>query len=168
MSKKEHSAVDAIYIILEEIKELKNKIELVDSNLKELSNKIYVLNSRVSKLKNIKDTSENLTSDKLPAAQPVENNYTSNVKVQENSGLFLGKIKLYGYIKNTEKIPIGGVRVELFKEGEKIRELKTNKDGYWEVRFPSGQYKVTYTLRGYKPVSKIINLLDNIKEYEVE
>lgn len=167
MSNKEYSAIDTIYIILEKLSNFEEKLNLIDSNIKELNNKVYVLNSRISKLKKESVSPNN----NLPKAQLVDsskNNYTSKNNVQENTGLFLGKIKLYGYIKNTDKNPIQGVRVELFKEEERIRNFNTNREGYWEARMPSGQYKVTYTLKGYKPVSKNINLLDSMKEYEVE
>lgn len=172
MSNKEYSAVDAIYIILEKISNIEDKLDLIDSNLKEINNKVYVLNSRIAKMKKesaiTKEVAAESASPTAQAPSNSQNNYTAKKEVQENSGLFLGKIKLYGYIKNTDRNPIHGVKIELLKGDSKIREFSSNRDGYWEARLPSGQYKVIYTLRGYKPVSKIIDLLDSMKEFEVE
>ena len=162
MSEREISAIDAIYLTLDKVKELTENIDSMKNTISELENKIYVLNSRISKLSKESNNSVKTVSNNSLN----QNNYTSSAP-QENSGLILGKVKLYGYIKNSSMFPIRGVNVELYKDGKQVRKILTDKEGYWEARIPSGRYIVKYIHHKFKPVSKDITISDKDKEFEV-
>ncbi len=159
MSEREISAIDAIYLTLDKVKELAENVESMKDKISELENKIYILNSRISKIN--KESNKSVSNNSSN-----QNNYTSSA-VQENSGLILGKVKLYGYIKNSSMFPIKGVNVELYKDGKQIRKILTDREGYWEARIPSGRYIVKYVHHKFKPVSKDITISDRDKEFEV-
>lgn len=162
MSEREISAIDAIYLTLDKVKELTENVDSMKNTISELENKIYILNSRISKLsKESNNSVKNVSNNSLN-----QNNYTSSAP-QENSGLILGKVKLYGYIKNSSMFPIRGVNVELYKDGKQVRKILTDKEGYWEARIPTGRYIVKYIHHKFKPVSKDITISDKDKEFEV-
>ena len=170
MSEREISAIDAIYLTLDKVKELTENVSSMKDTISELENKVYVLNSRISKLNKESNKPVNKESNKPPKAVSDnslnQKNYTSST-VQENSGLILGKVKLYGYIKNSSMFPIRGVNIELYKDGKQVRKILTDKEGYWEARIPSGRYIVKYIHHKFKPVSKDITISDKDKEFEV-
>ena len=86
---------------------------------------------------------------------------------KQNSSLILGKVKVYGYIVNASRIPITGVQVVVTKMDKKIRDLKSNKEGYWEARLPSGNYKISYIHNDFKTINREVSIPNNISVYEV-
>lgn len=158
---KEYSAIDAIYLLHDKLDEQKKLIEIMSQNIKELNNKIYVLNSRITKLKSEVKVSK-------PNAEVKKATQTATIPGQENSGLILGRVKVYGYIVNGSKQPVPGVNVDLLKNNTIIRNLKTDKDGYWEARLPGGEYVVKYSHKKFKEVSKQVVFQDDLKQYEVK
>jgi hypothetical protein len=156
MSKKEYSAIDAIYHLHEKLDTIQKQLNLMDQNIKELNNKVYVLNNRVATKEDIPQQS---TTPRATAAA-VE-------PVIQNNDLVLGKIRVYGYIVNASKQPIVGVKVGLYNSGGKIRDIKSNKDGYWEARLPSGEYQLSLEHKKFKAIQKSFNLPEGITEYEV-
>ena len=158
MSKsREQSAVDAIYEILDRLDLLDRKMEIIDANVKLLSNKISK-NSRAA------GSSRAAIPQSVAAAQPQS---VAAVK-KEPDRLVLGKIKVSGYIVNKSKMPIDDVSVNVYDDKNKlIKNTKTDNNGYWNVRLPSGKYGVEYIHKKFKPINKVIELNDNITEYEV-
>ena len=149
---KEHSAIDAIYNIEEKLSELLKRFQVVEDNVK-------LLNNKVTKLK------------QLPNPLPLDKSIhtpTSPERQQKVEKLVLGNIKLFGYIVNKAAKPLSEVTVNVFDENSRlIKNITTDKDGYWEVRLPPGKFGVEYIHKKFKPVNKTVELLDGTKEVEV-
>lgn len=157
---REYSAIDTIYLLLEKIEEQGQIIEIMNQNIKELNNKIYILNNRINKIQTEQKTFKAEASEKITQRSVVPNS--------ESSELILGKVKVYGYIVNGSKHPIHGVSVDLFKNNKVIRNMKTDKDGYWEARLPAGSYTVKYSHKKFKDVFKEISFQEDLSQYEVK
>lgn len=155
MSKtKEQSAIDAIYEILDKLELLDKRVQIIDDNVKILSNKITKLGRNAAVASSI--SVKNDSMQEVPARQ------------QKVEKLILGNIKTYGYIVNKAKVPINDVAVNIYDNLSKlIKNIKTNRDGYWEVRLPSGKYGVEYIHKKFKPINKTIELTNDTNEYEV-
>ena len=148
---REKSAIDAIYNIEEVLLEITKRLQVVEDNVKLLNNKVSTL-SKPNPLPLVK-------SETIPD-QPV--------RQQKVEKLVLGNIKLFGYIVNKAKQPISGVSVNVYDSNSKlIKNIKTNVDGYWDVRLPSGKFGVEYIHKKFKPINKTVELLDGTKEVEV-
>lgn len=160
MSKKEYSAIDAIYHLHEKLDTIQKQLNLMDQNIKELNNKVYVLNNRVATKEDIPQQSTTPRATAAAVEPVIQNN-------NKNNDLVLGKIRVYGYIVNASKQPIVGVKVGLYNSGGKIRDIKSNKDGYWEARLPSGEYQLSLEHKKFKAIQKSFNLPEGITEYEV-
>jgi len=131
--------------------ELLKRVQVMEDNLKLLNNKVSKL-SKPTPFPPVKDDS---SPEPAPRQQKVEN-------------LLLGNIKLFGYIVNKNKIPIPGVIVNVYDSNNKlVKNVKTNGDGHWEVRLPSGKFGVEYIHKKFKPVNKTVELADDTKECEV-
>ena len=155
MSKKDEiSAIDAIYEILEKLEFLDKKLSIIDDNVKVISNKL-------SKLNKIQASSQ----EEVAPPQPVSRQLSESKEVER---LVLGNIKTYGYIVNKLKQPLNEVTINVYDEFNKlVKNVKTNEDGYWEVRLSPGKYGVEYIHKNFKPINKTIMLEDSIKTYEV-
>lgn len=152
MSTKANSAIDVIYLLNEKLSNIETKLDLIDNNIKDLNNKVYVLNSRVAKM------SQQQLKPTVSSAQNT---------TQEESGLILGNVKVHGYIVNSSKKPVPNVSVGIFQNEAKIRNLFTDKNGYWEAKLPGGTYRVIYEHEKFKPIEKVISFDNNQKSYEV-
>jgi flagellar hook assembly protein FlgD len=151
---KEQSAIDAIYEILDKLELLDKRVQIIDDNVKILSNKITKLGRNAAVASSI--SVKNDSMQEVPARQ------------QKVEKLILGNIKTYGYIVNKAKVPINDVAVNIYDNLSKlIKNIKTNRDGYWEVRLPSGKYGVEYIHKKFKPINKTIELTNDTNEYEV-
>jgi len=157
MSKtKEQSAIDAIYEILDKLETLDKRVQVVDDNVKLLSNKVSKLN---------KNAAAAVTASPV-IKEPSSNQPTQ--KQQKVDRLVLGNIKTHGFIVNKSKVPIYDVIVNIYDGNNKlVKNAKTNSDGYWEVRLPSGKYGVEYIHKKFKPINIVIDLADDISDYEV-
>ena len=145
---REKSAIDIIYDLEEKIKGLEKK-------LKSSEGKIDLLLAKVDKL-----------SKPTPVAKI--GSQPQNVSQQKVKKLLLGAVKVFGYVVNKSKQPILGVQVKLYDESnDLVKDLKTNDDGYWEVRLPAGRYGVEYLHKNFKPVNKTIEFNKEDKFYEV-
>jgi len=155
MSKtKEQSAIDAIYTLLDKLELLDKRVQVIDDNLKILSNKVSKLNKNTA----------------VVASSTVAQNSTRQgpQKQKKIDRLVLGKIKTYGYIVNKVKAPIEDVIINIYDANSKlVKNTKTNNDGYWEVRLPSGKYGVEYIHKKFKPINRVVELSDDIHDYEV-
>ena len=157
MSKtKEQSAIDAIYEILDRLDLLDKRVQVIDDNVKLLSNKVSKLNKNAA-----------VAASASPAIRESSSNQSTQ-KQQKVDRLVLGNIKLHGYIVNKAKVPILGVVVNVYDHANKlVKNAKTNNDGYWEVRLPSGKYGVEYIHKKFKSINRVVELAEDIADYEV-
>ncbi len=127
MSKtREQSAIDSIYGMENTLEELLRRVQVMEDNLKLMNNKF----SKLSRLNPLPPVKKDSSPEPPPRQQKVEN-------------LLLGNIKLFGYIVNKGKIPIPDVAVNVYDSNNKlVKNVKTNGDGHWEVRLPSGKFGV--------------------------
>lgn len=147
-SNREKSAIDIIY-------ELEEKVKGLEKKLKSSEGKIDLILAKVDKLSK-------------PAPVVKINSQQENVSQQKVQKLLLGGVKVFGYVINKSKQPISGVQVKLYDEtNELVKDLKTNDDGYWEVRLPGGRYGVEYLHKNFKPVNKTIEFKKEDKFFEV-
>ncbi len=148
---KEHSAIDSIYHMESMLEEMMNRLKVVEDNLKLLNNKVGKLNKPTP----------------LPPVK-VDHSPPPASRQQKVENLVLGNIKLYGYIVNKAKMPIPDVVVNVYDSSSKlIKNIRTDGDGYWEVRLPSGKFGVEYIHKRFKPVNKTVELTNDTKEFEV-
>src|SRR3990167_5034547 len=149
--KEEQSAIDKIYKIEEDLEYIKKYLILLDNNLKLISNKL------------------NKIQQKEPVAKQITATPGTPLAPREKSDkLILGKIKVFGYVINTEKFPLENIEINVYDESNSIlKQRKTDKNGYWEVRLPVGKYGVEYIQSGYHPVNKIITLDKTMSTFEV-
>ena len=164
MSKtKEQSAIDAIYSLLERVDLLDKKIDMIDTNVKHLNNKVSKISTGVVQR-------PNSVAASMPEASAVPSaSVPSSYKKVDVQNVVLGAIKVYGYIVDKNMVPITEVIVNVYDENSSvIKSESSNRDGYWEVRLPSGRYGVEYSHARFKPVNKTIILSDGISSYEVK
>ena len=154
------SAIDMIFNLSSQIELLDKKLTVIDSNLKLLNNKV----SKLSKQEQGRPLALNVDRD-------FKNN-SDNVIVDdeaESSKLILGNVSVFGHIIDGDKKPISNVFVTLYDSKNKlIKDISSNKDGFWSVRLPAGNYSVKYEIEGYKDIKRKFELKDNMKRYEVK
>lgn len=141
---KEQSAIDEIYEISAEIKQIKQMLTVMDANIKLLYN-------QNNKMKN---------AGTGPSAQ---------VPTQNAEGHL---IKLYGKIKNQNQKPLENVYVKIFSaRGELVKARTTNADGYWEARVPPGAYSVelnaSHINKNIRPQNFNVEVDETMNDYEV-
>lgn len=147
---KEQSAIDTIYELMDQIKLLHQKIDIMDANIKLLNNKLV-----------------KPTANKPTAVVP------SDIKTQKSPIEEVHEIKLFGRIKNQSKKPIKGVYIKVRDEkGEVIKSRETNVDGYWEARVFPGQYVIeidaSHIIKMARPKNFNIVVDETMNEYEVK
>lgn len=148
---REQSAIDSIYNIEDTLSELLRRFQVVEDNLKLLNNKV----SKLTKPIPLPLVKSNTTPEPALRQQKVET-------------LVLGNKKLYGYIVNKSKQPLVNVVVNVYDNNSKlIKNVKTNENGYWEVRLPAGKFGVEYIHKKFKPINKTVELIGDTKEVEV-
>lgn len=153
----EQSAIRSIYEIKEDIKFIKQYLKLLDNNLKLLSNKL----SKLSKEDFSNNTPIQITATPGTALPPKPKDTTVDI-------LTVGPIKVFGKIFNKNKLPIYDVQVNIYnQENQIVKTRKTDREGFWEVRLPTGRYGVEYIQEGYKPVNRTITLTPELKIFEV-
>lgn len=150
---REQTAVDTIYELMEQIKLLHQKIDIMDNNIKLLNNKLSKTQPTVS------NKPMAVVPDGKPQIKPTS---------EEQH-----KIKLFGRIKNQNKKPIKGVYIKIRDaKGEIILSRETNAEGYWEARVFSGQYVIeldpSAVIKMARPQNFNITLDETMNEYEVK
>jgi len=152
---KEHSAIDAIY-------NMEASILSMDKRIKNLEGLVTLLINKVDKLNKKPAASAPAAVVKVDSSQ----NQVSQQKVEK---LLLGKVRVYGKIVNKALQPLNGVVVNVYdKTNEVVKSLKTDVEGFWEVRLPAGKYGVEYLHKNFKPVNRTIEFSDSQKSYEVK
>ena len=175
------SAIDAIYEILDRIKIIEKQIVVLDSNIKLLNNKIVRLKVDSGEPSiSVSPEKEQPKPQAVPAARPSaraaeveipkeEMKTVSTKKQKEPERLVIGNIKTFGRIVNKNQEAIPGVEINIYSDSnELVRTLKTDKDGYWECKLPSGKFGVEYLRKNYKPVNMVISLDNSMSNYEVK
>ena len=157
------SAIDEIFKIGKAIESLNSRLDLIEKNIKSLNTKFIILTKKIDSIE-VKKNKENLY-EKKPSANPVNE---IGSKDDKNDKLVLGSVKTYGYIVDTDRKPIPEIVVAIFdNDGSKIRSIKTNSDGYWEARLPSGIYKVIYTHKNFNDIVRDINIPKGTANFRV-
>lgn len=153
------SAIDEIFKISENLESVTNSIKILEKNIKSLNSKFIILTKKID---SIEESSQKQEEKGIPRASAPgsSNEATSLVKKEEtNDKLVLGSVKTYGYIANKDRVPIPNIKVSIFDNNEdRIRNIKTNSDGYWEARLPSGNYKIIYSHEKFNDIVKDISI----------
>ena len=154
--KKEQSAIEAIYKILDEIKEIKTKMDVMDNNIKLLNNKVGRLNPNK---KSVGPSASAPVAVQQSMAQPV----TEPIQT----------VKVFGRIKNQRKKPLKDVYIKIYSpKGEVIKSRTTDSEGYWEARILPGSYSVemsaSHIIKKARPINKNIVIDKTMNEYEVK
>lgn len=159
---REYSAIDAIYQILDKINDMDKKIQIIDDNIKILNNKVTKMN---------KVSAQEVQRPTAVAVDPINVNINTNddIQTKEPEKLLLGTVKVYGYIINKMRQPVPDVVVNIFDNTNKlVKSNKSNNDGYWECRLPSGRFNIEYIHSKFKPINREAEIPKNVKEYEIK
>lgn len=160
---REMDAIEAIYTLLDNFKEVSKKIDIIDNNIKLLNNKVAKLSKEVGLIKG-----NGAQQGTQPTAVAVQNNPASKRPSTKSDKLVIGNIKTFGYIANKSGNAITDVEINIYDENNQvIKNKKTDKNGYWEARLPPGNYGVEYKRKGFKAVNLNISLDETIREFEV-
>ncbi len=63
-------------------------------------------------------------------------------------------------VKNEGNKPVPNVRIEIFREQAKIKELTTDSLGKAQIRLPEGKYLITFYGENYNPQTKPVTVVD--------
>lgn len=181
MAGEEKTALEIILELPSILKKMENKIDVLDTNLK-------ILNTKLNKIKNQESLPETKTQAVSQAAQkperedlqsegammptatpgPVEGKTEGMPNLKPSQKLILGAIKVFSKIKTASGKAVDGMTINIFDtSNELIRNLVTDKDGYWECRLPAGHYSVEMIHPKLKTINKEIDLKKDMKSYEV-
>ena len=161
MSKgREQSAIDAIYELLEEVKDIRKELKIIDNNIKLLNNKVNKLSGKQGPTASVPTAAvppSNMSSGQ-PSASPGPSEHT---------------IKLFGRLKNQRKKPIKGVYIKVYDaQGNIIKSRESDIKGYWEARVPPGKYVVElnakHIIKKSIPMNINVELNETMNEYEVK
>tara|TARA_R110002020_G_scaffold50716_9_gene143332 strand:+ start:26354 stop:26824 length:471 start_codon:yes stop_codon:yes gene_type:complete len=152
--KREQSAIDAIYDLVNAVETIDKRLTVIDSNIK-------LLNNKVAKL------TKSLSTKNFPSTT-IENSTGRSVGSDKENSLVLGNTTAFGYIVDQDKKPIAGAYVDVINgAGKVIKDITTDKNGYWSVRLPHGKYEVQYKMKGFKTTSRIMDIKKGDNKYEV-
>lgn len=181
MAGEEKTALEIILELPSILKKIENKIDVLDTNLK-------ILNTKLNKIKNQDALIEPIQKSKYQEAQkesdspalpdtavmptatpgPIESAPGGMPNLRQTQKLILGSIKVFSKIKTASGKAVDGMTVNIFdKSNELIRNLVTDKEGYWECKLPPGVYSVEMLHPKLKTINKEIDLKKDMKSYEV-
>ena len=160
MKKREISAIDSIYEILERIENIEKHYELLNKQLSMVNNKLKLISDFIF--------DENIHRKKSSSEAISEVKKASNIDKEEAS-FVAGKIKVFSFILDKDRVPIDNVNIKIFNSKKaNIRDLLTDKDGYWEARLPKGKYLVTMNHANFKTIERRFFLNGDTDLYEVK
>jgi hypothetical protein len=163
---REKSAIDVIYELSESVATIDKRLSVMDSNIKLLNNKLSKMSKEIFAISEAGPAPSKTKA--VATAEPSVSHSKKIGKSTEPKKLVLGNISLYGYIVDPSKVPIIDAVINVIDaDGDVIKDSRTNGDGFWSVRLPSGKYEVLYKMQGYKPTSRIVSLKDGVEKYEV-
>ena len=179
MSDVEKTALEIILELPSILKKIENKIDVLDTNLK-------ILNSKLNKIRQSEDLPANQSQKQIaqeakvipqdeepaksmPIAVPGGVPATEQKQARQVSNkLVLGATKVYSSIKTASGKPVDGMTINIFDEhNDLIRNILTDKDGYWESRLPAGRYSVEMIHPKLKTINKEFQISKDTKSYEV-
>jgi len=167
-TRKELSAIDKIYENSENIERIFKLLSVIDNNLKLLSNKITKNQETLNRIEQIIKTPGAIKQD-LPdqsAITTIKAGQQQSTPVSES--LVIGKIRTFAKILNKDMEPVQNVDITIYdRRNTIIKQVKTDKDGLWEVRLPPGDYGIEYKHRNFQTKNLKVSLKDSMKEYEV-
>lgn len=181
MAGEEKTALEIILELPSILKKIENKIDVLDTNLKILNNKLNKIKNQDSIIESSqnsknqeprREVNETATSDValMPTATPgpIEAVPGGMPNLKTSQKLILGSIKVFSKIKTASGKAVDGMTVNIFdKSNELIRNLVTDKEGYWECKLPPGVYSVEMLHPKLKTINKEIDLKKDMKSYEV-
>ena len=175
MPEPEKTALEIILELPSILKKIENKIDVLDTNLKILNSKINKLKLEEQKNPSPKEILESPNpeiepSSGKPMAMPGGISPSSNLSNSNNSAakLVLGSIKVFSSVKTSAGKPVEGMTINVFdKSNDLIRNLLTDKDGYWECKLPHGKYSIEMIHPKIKTINKQFELSKDMKIYEV-
>jgi hypothetical protein len=181
MADEKKTALEILLELPSTLKRLEAKINVLDTNLK-------ILNSKLNKMKLAQESEpegshSDLEKEKgieevkkfLPSATPgpelekeqVDRN-TNSKEISLPKKLVLGPIKVFSTIKTSTGRPVDGMKINIFDHtNDLVRQLNTDKNGYWECKLPSGKYSLEMIHPRLKTMNKNFELKKDIKEFEV-
>ena len=181
MAGEEKTALEIILELPSILKKIENKIDVLDTNLKILNNKLNKIknqdsiiessqNSKYQEAKKESDSPALPDTAVMPTATPgpIESIPGGMPNLKTSQKLILGSIKVFSKIKTASGKAVDGMTVNIFdKSNELIRNLVTDKEGYWECKLPPGVYSVEMLHPKLKTINKEIDLKKDIKSYDV-
>jgi hypothetical protein len=181
MAGEEKTALEIILELPSILKKMESKIDVLDTNLKILNSKLNKMKGgntlpdgkkeqEVSKQSVESNDVSQEDSRPAPSARPgpISPKEESPTKQKESSKLILGTVKVFSRIKTASGKPVEGMIINIFNnENELVRNILTDKEGYWECRLPSGIYSVEMSHPKLKTMNKQIEIKKDVKTYEV-
>lgn len=182
MTEEDKSALDIIYSLPAILKKLESKIDVIDNNVKLLNNKIKNLktntqdvpqketlnqeNTGVAKKEIIMPRAE--APDKMPIThdrKSVQENIAESIQPK----FLIGSKKVFGYIKSTSMKPVFGARIKIFDNiNDLVKDLTSDKDGFWECRLPAGKFNCEIIVGNFKALNRTFELKEETKELEIK
>ena len=178
----EKSAIDIILQLPSILKKIENKIDVLDTNLKILNSKLNKMKETGSSTieqpkeelkKDIINIDKKITSPQdgegLPRATPGPNyNHDGLPNLKQTPKLVIGGIKVFSTVKTSSGKSVENMTINIFdSQNDLIRNLVTDKDGYWECRLPSGAYSMEMIHPKLKTINKTFSITKDVKSYEV-
>ena len=181
MAGEEKTALEIILELPSILKKIENKIDVLDTNLK-------ILNTKLNKIKAQEIISDSKQEIRPQAAQavaedqiksegtmrptatpgPTESVSGGMPNLKPIKKLILGSIKVFSKIKTSSGKAVDGMTINVFDKGnELIRNLVSDKEGYWECKLPPGTYSIEMVHPKLKTINKEIEIKKDMKSYEV-
>jgi hypothetical protein len=175
MAEVEKTALEIILELPSILKKIENKIDVLDTNLKILNSKINKIKIEEQKLQPPRPKEEGLSLDSeeslvRPTATPggLPPSSSGSSATSQSPKLVLGSIKVHSTIRTSGGKAVEGMTINIFdKSNDLIRNILTDKEGYWECKLPSGKYSVEMIHPKIKTINKQFELSKDIKTYEV-
>jgi len=135
------------------LKELSQKVDILDRNVKDLMNQRVATASVPSISAAPIDPEEEKIFDFNSAPGAVRRSKT---------------IKVFGFVQRSGGMPIPNVMITVWNDkDEEVMKRITSKNGYWECRLPVGRYGIEYSGQGVRTINKTITLTSDMEHLEV-
>lgn len=174
MADQEKTALEIILELPSILKKIENKIDVLDTNLKILNSKLNKMKAESQSLPpSISQSLDKETSEEVvlkPMATPgnIDRAAAANSAPRESAKLILGSVKVFSRVKTSSGKPVDGMTINIFdRSNDLVRNLLTDKDGYWECKLPHGKYSVEMIHPKIKTINKEFEISKEMKSYEV-
>jgi hypothetical protein len=174
MADQEKTALEIILELPSILKKIENKIDVLDTNLKILNSKLNKMKAEPQSLPpSISQSSDKEASEEVvlkPMATPgnIDRSAAATSAPRESAKLILGSVKVFSRVKTSSGKPVDGMTINIFdRSNDLVRNLLTDKDGYWECKLPHGKYSVEMIHPKIKTINKEFEISKEMKSYEV-